>query len=171
MGNSSNVSQGPDILGWENRFAIIIYSNRHTMFIRRANRCRMDNSTEPGVKLECAEIAQRLYGQLGEFRHKMVADAEAMLASWRPSIKRTEFVSSAANLASYLAFRKADLRPLQAELPALGLSSLGRCEAHVRASVDALRAPLARIAVMYCTPYPSLAEFSLGKDLLDERRD
>jgi pyruvate kinase len=143
-------------------------SSRHTMFIRLANRWWMDNSTEVGIKLECAEIANKLHGQLGEFRHKMSADAEAMLASWQPSIKRTEFVSSAANLASYLAFRKADLRPLQAELPALGLSSLGRCEAHVLASVDALLASLARLAAIDGNPYPSLADFSVGKDVLDE---
>jgi pyruvate kinase len=39
---------------------------------------------------------------------------------------------SAANLAHYLALRKQDIRPLQLELAALGLSSLGRCEGHVR---------------------------------------
>lgn len=39
---------------------------------------------------------------------------------------------SAANLAHYLGLRKQDIRPLQLELAALGLSSLGRCEGHVR---------------------------------------
>jgi pyruvate kinase len=39
---------------------------------------------------------------------------------------------SAANLAHYLGLRKRDIRPLQLELAALGLSSLGRCEGHVR---------------------------------------
>ena len=39
---------------------------------------------------------------------------------------------SAANLAHYLALRKQDIRRLQLELAALGLSSLGRCEGHVR---------------------------------------
>ena len=43
---------------------------------------------------------------------------------------------SAANLAHYLALRKQDIRRLQLELAALGLSSLGRCEGHVR---DTLR--------------------------------
>jgi pyruvate kinase len=38
---------------------------------------------------------------------------------------------SAANLAHYLALRKQDIRPLQLELAALGLSSLARCEGHV----------------------------------------
>jgi hypothetical protein len=39
---------------------------------------------------------------------------------------------SAANLAHYLGLRKQDVRPLQLELAALGLSSLGRSEGHVR---------------------------------------
>ncbi len=39
---------------------------------------------------------------------------------------------SATNLAHYLGLRKQDIRPLQLELAALGLSSLGRCEGHVR---------------------------------------
>jgi pyruvate kinase len=39
---------------------------------------------------------------------------------------------SAQNLAHYLGLRKQDIRPLQSELAGLGLSSLGRCEGHVR---------------------------------------
>jgi pyruvate kinase len=44
--------------------------------------------------------------------------------------------SSAINLACYLGLRKRDVHRLQLELAAVGLSSLGRCEGHVR---DALR--------------------------------
>lgn len=39
---------------------------------------------------------------------------------------------SATNLAHYLALRKHDIHRLQLELAAVGLSSLGRCEGHVR---------------------------------------
>jgi pyruvate kinase len=39
---------------------------------------------------------------------------------------------SATNLAHYLGLRKQDIRRLQLELAVLGLSSLGRCEGHVR---------------------------------------
>jgi pyruvate kinase len=45
----------------------------------------------------------------------------------------------AANLVHYLALRRQDLRPLQAQLVRLGLSSLGRCEPHVLATLDAVR--------------------------------
>jgi pyruvate kinase len=39
---------------------------------------------------------------------------------------------SATNLAHYFGLRKKDVRRLQLDLAALGLSSLGRCEGHVR---------------------------------------
>jgi pyruvate kinase len=45
---------------------------------------------------------------------------------------------SAINLAHYLAVRRHDLRDLQTDLACLGLSSLGRMEAHVMASLDAV---------------------------------
>ena len=45
---------------------------------------------------------------------------------------------SAYNLVHYLAARRHDVRPLQEELTRLGLSSLGRMEAHVMASLQAV---------------------------------
>jgi pyruvate kinase len=51
---------------------------------------------------------------------------------------------SAVNLAHYLGLRKEDLRPLQFELAGLGLSSLGRCEGHVRDTLLRLCGWLAR---------------------------
>jgi pyruvate kinase len=50
---------------------------------------------------------------------------------------------SATNLAHYLGLRKQEVRPLQLELAALGLSSLGRCEGHVRDTLRRLCAWLA----------------------------
>jgi hypothetical protein len=46
--------------------------------------------------------------------------------------------ASAANLAAYIALRRHDLRDLQVDLAARGLSSLGRCEGHVLESLDAV---------------------------------
>ena len=48
--------------------------------------------------------------------------------------------SSATNLAHYLGLRKQDVHTLQLELAALGLSSLGRCEGHVRDTLVRLTA-------------------------------
>lgn len=45
---------------------------------------------------------------------------------------------SARNLCHYLALRQRDIRPLQRTLARLGLSSLGRSEAHVLATIDAV---------------------------------
>lgn len=47
--------------------------------------------------------------------------------------------AGARNLLHYLALRHGDVRELQHELASFGLSSLGRCEAHVLASVYAVR--------------------------------
>jgi pyruvate kinase len=57
---------------------------------------------------------------------------------WRPQVRRRDFLSSASNLAAYLGLRRHDLRHLQNRLANLGLSSLGRSEAHVLASLDAI---------------------------------
>ncbi|WP_420150174.1 pyruvate kinase [Spirosoma sp.] len=48
------------------------------------------------------------------------------------------YQKSARNLLHYLAMRQQDLRPLQAKLTRLGVSSLGRAEAHALATVDAV---------------------------------
>lgn len=53
---------------------------------------------------------------------------------------------SARNLLHYLALRREDLRPLQADLAALGLSSLGRAESAVLASVDTVLEVVRRLA-------------------------
>jgi len=58
----------------------------------------------------------------------------------------TEQQPSAENLLHYLALRNHDLRPLQDELARLGLSSLGRAEAHVMASIDAVLHNLYRLS-------------------------
>jgi len=52
------------------------------------------------------------------------------------------YVESQRNLLHYIALRSHDLRPLQHELAVLGLSSLGRMESHVLASIDAVVAAL-----------------------------
>ena len=69
-----------------------------------------------------------LIGELQGIRHAMLA-AEARLPAARRGL-------SERNLAHYLAFRRRDHRPLQQQLAALGLSSLGRAEPDVLANVD-----------------------------------
>jgi len=52
---------------------------------------------------------------------------------------------SARNLLHYLALRQRDIRPMQTQLAALGLSSLGRCEANTLAGLNAVLGVLARL--------------------------
>jgi pyruvate kinase len=53
---------------------------------------------------------------------------------------------SARNLLHYLALRQRDIRPMQTQLAALGLSSLGRCESSTLAGLNAVLGVLMRLA-------------------------
>jgi len=71
-----------------------------------------------------------------------LADAEL---EWQPWIDRVadDHRHSAINLVHYWALRQTDLRDLQRRLAAFGLSSLGRSEAHVQASLQLIAAAIA----------------------------
>jgi pyruvate kinase len=79
------------------------------------------------------------------------------------------FLSSARNLVHYLALRQRDVRALQLRLAALGLSSLGRAEAHVLATLNTVIAVLSELAGL---PVPAPdegggpADFAEGQRLL-----
>ncbi|MBK8740023.1 MAG: pyruvate kinase, partial [Betaproteobacteria bacterium] len=81
---------------------------------------------------------------------------------------------SAYNLVHYLAVRRLDVRELQKELTQLGLSSLGRMEAHVMASLNAV---LEALHVLRNQPVPKeITEaapigFDNGDALLSEHAD
>jgi pyruvate kinase len=77
--------------------------------------------------------------------------------------------ASARNLVHYLALRQQDRRDLQDELAELGLSSLGRLEPHVLASIDAVRVALHRLAGRRTAPPDPAASplpFRAGAPLL-----
>lgn len=80
--------------------------------------------------------ARALHEQLQVLRAEVIAQADRQLERFRDGYPDGEFSPSALNLARYLALRRFDLRPLQESLAALGVSSLGRCEAHVLSSLD-----------------------------------
>jgi len=73
-------------------------------------------------------------------------EAAAILAGWSGAGLPARAIPQASNLACYLALRRHDIRALQEALAALGLSSLGRLEAHVMATLDAVAATLGRLA-------------------------
>jgi pyruvate kinase len=96
-------------------------------------------------------------------------EGEAAMASWRDWPIPPEFADSAANLAHYLALRRRDLRPLQPHLMALGLSSLGRCEARVVPALRAVGATLGALNGDPDRPRPGFEEFFAGEKALARR--
>src|SRR6185312_16219328 len=76
------------------------------------------------------------------------------------------YQKSARNLASYLTLRHRDIRQLQQELAELGLSSLGRAEAHVMASLNAVLAAAHAIAARPWQSAPPSPDFREGNSLL-----
>ena len=92
---------------------------------------------------EAPEIAA-----LGAKLDEIGADMRAVVARncARLDLVRSGHRASANNLIDYLALRGHDLRDLQSQLTALGLSSLGRAEGSVRASLDAVRRALRALA-------------------------
>lgn len=80
--------------------------------------------------------------------------------------------ASARNLLHYLALRRRDLRPLQQRLATLGLSSLGRAEAHVLATIDAVLALLRRLnGKPPAVGEPEGTDAATGRRLLNEHAD
>ena len=74
--------------------------------------------------------------QIDQLRKRLIA-AESQWAAEIAEVHESNR-SSAVNLAHYWAIRQTDLRDLQQQLAAFGLSSLGRCEPHVQATLDAI---------------------------------
>lgn len=76
---------------------------------------------------------QKHLAQIANTLHALAAEMLRLEASLlqNPHSIHPQHLRSARNLAHYLVLRRHDLRKLQAELAALGLSSLGRSEGHV----------------------------------------
>lgn len=85
----------------------------------------------PGGILPLDTSHESLRRQLLALREEVIGQARQRLESFRGCYPAGEFNASAYNLAHYLALRRFDLRPLQDALAEAGISSLGRCEAHV----------------------------------------
>ncbi|WP_082829706.1 pyruvate kinase [Ectothiorhodospira sp. BSL-9] len=80
---------------------------------------------------------------------------------------------SARNLAHYLAFRSLDLRPIQRGLARQGLSSLGRTEAHVLASINQVTGLLGQLTgreVLGLEDEPAI-DYDTGETTLRDNAD
>jgi pyruvate kinase len=127
--------------------------------------------TSPPLEDAAAE-ARAIASELHLLRAVMAEAAARRLADWEAIPLRPSYATARRNLALYLALREADLRPLQPRLAALGLSSLGRSEAHVAASLDAVTAALSRLAgEADPPPFADPRAFAEGAVDIARRRD
>ena len=109
-----------------------------------------------------------LQNQLARLRDRVVAGRQALLQGWKPALADAAHARDAGNLAAYIAFRREDLRDLQERLSDLGLSSLGRCEGHVEATLDSVA--LALDAMVHARPgEDDLRRLGLDKRAGDKR--
>lgn len=87
----------------------------------------------------------RLLRQLERVIAEVASVQQSLLHEWRAAGPLGRYADSAANLAAYIALRRLDLTAIQPRLAALGLSSLGRCEAHVLPTLEAVAYALRRL--------------------------
>jgi len=122
------------------------------------------------LSTELQTHAQALLSQLLALREAGV-QMEQVLADELAAVS-PELHASARNFAHYLAIRRQDIRPLQRDLAALGLSSLGVLESHVMASLNAVMARLEDLSDQEESSKPlAPADFVSGPGLLEEHAD
>lgn len=125
-------------------------------------RLAVTRSSEVGQKT----LAKRLLSELIDLRSAVIQESQAIVGDWTPKVARRSFLPGAINLAQYLAFRRHDLSGLQHQLSALGLTSLGRSEGRVMASLDAVCARLTEIAGQPAVSHPAATPFRNGAQIL-----
>lgn len=112
-----------------------------------------------------APLPEGLIAKLSALREELLT-AER---KFRARLKRIHprHAISVANLLHYVRLRRHDLRPLQEALTRLGLSSLGRSEPYVMASLEAVLVNLHRLAGLPQTvDAPAAPSFDQGRQML-----
>ena len=100
------------------------------------------------------DIYKELYEEVGSLREQVYEDGQQIYTSWNPDTLRDDFKEAALNFAYYVALRRRDIRDLQLKLGNLGLSSLGRLESHVLATLDLVTYHLAKSADIQTAEIP-----------------
>ena len=108
------------------------------------------------------------YNHLIEQLETLYEQAVALEKKFASTLQKTapEFKNSAKNLLHYLALRQNDIRELQQQLAEIGLSSLGRAEGHVLASLQAVRKQLCFLAACEAKPKYLAVSFNENQTLL-----
>ncbi|GAA4299167.1 pyruvate kinase [Nibribacter koreensis] len=104
-----------------------------------------------------AESVQEVLVQVDQ----LIKEADALEKAHEEHLQKIHpaFQSSSRNLLHYLAFRKQDNRALQSQLASLGLSSLGRAEGHVLASLKAVKNQLNLLLGHLTQSTPAVTEY------------
>ena len=113
------------------------------------------------------QIMQEVLEELQVIRAKMIEDVANY--AWRLNKIHPDYRKSAENLLHYLVLRQRDRRELQQHLAVLGLSSLGRSESHVLATIDAVIRAVHRLLGNNKSSLPreeATVDFVLGEQLL-----
>ncbi len=113
--------------------------------------------------------ASELLQRLETLRDNVIKQGERRFKRWQKQASDPDFAFSLRNLAYYLAMRQYDLRDLQRELMPWGVSSLGRCEARVLETLDAVIANFKLICQQVPRAEPDAQAFSRGSELLNLR--
>ncbi len=117
------------------------------------------------------DTLKRLLVDVSGLRAEITANSSQRLEKYQAYYRAGVFNKSALNLAHYLALRQFDLRHLQDRLAQAGLSSLGRSEASVLSTLDAVIEVLKRATDEGYLPSdknPSESGFNRGLQLLDQ---
>jgi len=99
----------------------------------------------------------------------MITESEGLFDLYHP-----QQLASARNLLYYLALRSRDIRPLQMQLAQIGLSSLGRAESNVLATLDAVLNLLHQVVRRPWQPSPlepRVLDFEAAHQLLKEHTE
>ncbi len=127
-------------------------------------------ATSPGIREH--QIMQEVLEELQAIRTKMIDDV-AKHASRLNKI-HPDYRKSAENLLHYLVLRRRDRRKLQQHLAVLGLSSLGRSESHVLATIDAVIRAVSRLLGKSKSSLPkeeAAVDFVFGEQLLSKHTE
>jgi len=117
------------------------------------------------------DTLKQLLLEVSGLRREIEQNALDRLQKYKANYHAGVFNRSASNLAHYLALRQFDLRHLQDRLAQAGLSSLGRSEASVLSTLDAVIDVLKRATDKSYLPddkNPSEYGFNRGLQLLDQ---
>jgi pyruvate kinase len=107
-------------------------------------------ATKTGKDLE---DLRALLAEVQALREDVEKKGAELRRDWVPAAEQA--TSRATNLSHYIALRSHDLNDLQLRLAARGLSSLGRSEAKVAATLDVLIVTLRRLTGETNMPYPA----------------